>query len=219
MNSLALKGSAVLLGGSGLVVGGYYGLKALDYQGPISRTVDNIRKILEDQKYTLLTSGNREIQTIIQKYQESIRTNNNLKLGDFTGNKVGEKTSENILLEQCGLILKNDYTDSNNLEKAKRWCVVPTTASALLTARQITVLSTDDGGTNKKEWTQKISEYNRDKGKPRISGLNLENPSPNTEDQKIKEIKTKCKEIGGKYNHEDKFEENLNLLKLWCTNN
>lgn len=215
MNAKAL--GIGLIGTSGVAVGGYYGINALNDKEAKIEQKSSIKSLLENKKYVPITKERKRIQTILSNYQKSI-TNATLKLGNFEGKEKEGKSASDILLEECESIFqKTEVNDEIN--KATRWCVEPETIESLAKKFNFVALNATDG-TNDAEWGNKVEEYNRTESdiKPKIAGLEIKFSSPDTKVQKIKELKTECEKLSKKGNHEDEFEKGLEAFELWCAN-
>ncbi|OAL10004.1 hypothetical protein A6V39_03765 [Candidatus Mycoplasma haematobovis] len=178
---------------------------------------------LEEEKYTLLSKGAGGWDAILADYRTVVAKDASLKFDNFDGNEPAGGTPKAVdkLKEKCENAKKQMTKGKRNelLKKARKWCVTPVKASALLTNRGFTVLPTNGDNTiaSNPKWKQKIDNYKvARKGTTNMEKLFEIQDNGAATDNDIAQIKTKCATFGETLNHKEEFEKHLQNVELWC---
>ncbi|OAL10498.1 hypothetical protein A6V39_00340 [Candidatus Mycoplasma haematobovis] len=209
MNIHPVAKGLIGLGISGGIAGGGYALFP-------SSTKNEITKELISKHYTILTndpSNKTHWDSIIASYKAlTTPPQNSLKFAELTGN---EDDAVSKLQGICNKLLNpSSSTTLDTDKKAEKWCVEPISVSAILEKRGIKQIA-NSAQTN---WESKIilhrSEQDTNK---KISNLSI-GTTGTINPEHLTDIKNKCRDIGNKKNHEDKYDENLTKFTSWCAN-
>ncbi|OAL09990.1 hypothetical protein A6V39_03695 [Candidatus Mycoplasma haematobovis] len=224
MKATIAKGAVGVLGASGLGVGGYYGISALNGSTEVQKTIKptplSVSQQLKAKGYVPITSStdNSIFEAILRNYKSAPSTQQELKFAGFDGNQSENKEAKNILLEKCNGIFDNKSANEQDQKRAKKWCVEPINAASFLKSKGTNSLNLDvNTETDKTAWGNKVKKY-RSTSENRIDELEFTSKTEEPTDQEIRQIKEKCKSIGDIGNHDDKFEKTLILFEAWCSN-
>ncbi|OAL10459.1 hypothetical protein A6V39_00145 [Candidatus Mycoplasma haematobovis] len=203
------------------VCGGGYGLHKL-------LSNDSIESKLKANEYVLLTNSiehEKHWDEILASYKATIQADNNskFKFDNFViSNTQPNAEDKTKLKEHCKKTLKKrTFEDNEEAEynKAKRWCVIPSTVSEKLATDKFEVLdtTTGDGATNKhdNEWAKKIKAYIDSKNTNKIASWTNGAPTQDNKEDKEKLI-NKCKELVNTKTHQPNYEKAFEDAKNWC---
>ncbi|OAL10469.1 hypothetical protein A6V39_00195 [Candidatus Mycoplasma haematobovis] len=208
----------------GGVCGGGYGLHKL-------LSNDSIESKLKANEYILLTDSADHEQywtEILKNYKLVAATDSPFKFKDFTGEDsvpAGQPDAKSKLKELCKKTTqKRTFEDDKEVEynKAKKWCVVPKTASEMLKAEGLTILDTKiaDGKTNPNstEWTAKVKDYIKSDNTHKITQPAWEGGKgpEKSEEADIKKFMQQCEKLHNTKTYEQHYETIFKDAKRWC---
>ncbi|AEW45767.1 hypothetical protein MHC_04555 [Mycoplasma haemocanis str. Illinois] len=132
----------------------------------------------------------------------------------FEGIVQGTDSTINGMKDACSLLLSSESNKAEDLEKARRWCVVPVDVSSRLSDKFALL---DTTGTNDSNlWTEKLTEHKKDNPKfPKIP--NAWGDGDNEDSKKIAALKTKCGNMAKLHTFDKDFESFLSYTRDWCT--
>lgn len=210
--SLLIK-SAIGVGAIGGL--GFVGYQAINSQ--LSKKEENkILKQLTEEGYTALTKESQYFEEILGSYKKATK----LKFDNFTGSEADTdaKKPKDILWEHCENTFSAEAND-DLLSKARKWCVEPITVSAMLNEKKLPKFNKDSSDNGVKDaWDKKIEKYRKlSSAKQIFSELNLDTDGKPITDEHRDNLNKKCEGTGDTKNHNDKYEDNLQIFETWCT--
>ncbi|CBY93148.1 hypothetical protein HF1_11400 [Mycoplasma haemofelis str. Langford 1] len=178
----------------------------------------SIRARLEKSGYSILNLDKKDttqsgewgkIKTAYGKESEALlRFSNVVKDTDYTVSG---------LKDACSSLLSSESKKDEDLEKARRWCVVPVTVSSRL-GDKLSLMDTTTTTTNADDslWDKKLKEHQDANSKlpkiPNVWGTEA------TDDAKKKNaLKTKCGEMAKLSTFDKDFETFVSYTRDWCT--
>ncbi|OAL10703.1 hypothetical protein A6V39_01365 [Candidatus Mycoplasma haematobovis] len=214
---LLIKSAIGLAGAGGIGFTAHQGYQA--FQSKYVREEKNkVKSQLESKGYIPLTKGSTHFTAILSSYTTISKAKAALKFGTFTG-EGDTRDPKDILWEHCQNAFNDDVSD-DLFNKTRKWCVEPISVSSILTKQGHTKLDTSSQDVGiKGKWDAKITKHRKQDSTQKIATLDVGTGVTEITDEHRNRIKQKCNEIGEVKSHDDKYEDNLGIFKIWCIDN
>ncbi|AEG73595.1 hypothetical protein MHF_1359 [Mycoplasma haemofelis Ohio2] len=214
MATAATKG-LIGLGGLGSVAGG----GALAWQqGAFSSSIKNVKDRLLSNGYEILDANSDKWTEIFKVYKDTGNTKWKFENDEITSNT--QDTEIQKLKNKCKEALEKDSSDEKSYSNASKWCVVPRKVESFIDGKSL--LNTEENNQDGSKWQKILAKYKdskkEDNKKYAMDGVELEDDAGNTKDApNQKKIRDGCKARREKYHYSLDFENSLQEVKTWCT--
>ncbi|AEG73469.1 hypothetical protein MHF_1231 [Mycoplasma haemofelis Ohio2] len=175
----------------------------------------SIRERLEKAGYSILnldkrdTSHKGEWDKIKEAYGKETT-----ELLRFSGVVQGTDYTISGIKDSCSSLLSSESKKDEDLEKARRWCVVPVTVESRL-GDKLTLLDTA-GTSDTQLWSEKLTEHKKDNSQfPKIP--NAWGSGDDDDTKKTTALKTKCGSMAKLHTFDKDFETFVSYTRDWCT--
>lgn len=122
-----------------------------------------------------------------------------------------ENKNEEWLKDKCEKALNSN--DETNYKSARQWCTKTEEISVIFNTGKLRVLNSEESKDDDKViWLTKLTQLSKDDVANKEMVI-----SKSEENEKIKEIKTKCREIFAITNTNKEFDKKYELAKEWCS--
>ncbi|AEW45793.1 hypothetical protein MHC_04685 [Mycoplasma haemocanis str. Illinois] len=171
----------------------------------------SIKERLQKSGYQLLNFSKEDSEhstqwtSVKEAYDKETETSHRFsEVSQNNGNTI------NGLKDACLVLVNRESDTSSDLEKARRWCVVPVTVASRVEGT-LALLDTE-GGSDSGTWTQKLNEH-----KNQSSGIPKMPITTNSSDVSDTDLKNKCKTLKDDKTFEKNFETLVSYFIDWCT--
>ncbi|AEW45761.1 hypothetical protein MHC_04525 [Mycoplasma haemocanis str. Illinois] len=176
----------------------------------------SIRAQLKKSGYFILNLDQKD--TTHKEEWEKIKTAYGKEAEDLLRfSNVVKDTSNTIsgIKDACASLLSSESRKAEDLEKARRWCVVPVTVASRL-GNKLALLDTTTTNADDALWAEKLKEHQKENSKwtkiPNAWGTG------DTDDGKKKTaLKTKCGDMAKLNTFDKDFETFVSYTRDWCT--
>ncbi|AEG73478.1 hypothetical protein MHF_1242 [Mycoplasma haemofelis Ohio2] len=172
----------------------------------------SVRDHLERSGYSFLNLNQKDNSTHSSEWGKvkgayEAENDGSLKFSGITANDV-----VNGMKGACSSLLSKESDDDSDLEKARRWCVVPVTVASRIGSHLVLMDTSDTSDTTL--WEDKLNEYKKaDSSLPKMTVTKANSGGEVTKSDLQKE----CKKVSALHTFDKNFETLVLHTQLWCT--
>ncbi|AEG73494.1 hypothetical protein MHF_1258 [Mycoplasma haemofelis Ohio2] len=201
----SLKALTGLAGAGTVSTGIYFAIPSSDKPKALS-----VKERLEKSGYQLLNFSKQDTTHSTQWTSVKGAYDKETELSlRFEGVSQNNGETINGLKDACLTLVNKESDTSADLEKARRWCVVPVTVASRIEGT-LTLLDTN-GSSDSGIWTQKLNDHkDQNFQKPKM-------PITSSSEVTDSDLKNKCKSLKDSQTFDKDFETLVSYVRDWCT--
>ncbi|AEW45777.1 hypothetical protein MHC_04605 [Mycoplasma haemocanis str. Illinois] len=173
----------------------------------------SVRDHLKKSGYSLLNLNLEDSSTHASEWEKVKGAYVAENDGQLKFNGVNTSNTINGIKGACSFLLRKESYSSADLEKARRWCVVPVTVASRI-GSHLALLDTKASDGDSALWKDKLSEYKKnDSSSPKMPVTKANTGGDVTET----DLKKECEKISSLHTFDKDFETLVMNTQLWCT--